>query len=82
MDQSRFAEEAMATGVLTPAQIDRVLAVQAADLNAGHVPRPVGIICLELGWLTYDQVVDLLARARRAYGRRRETRFRPAALLH
>lgn len=74
MERSRFGELAVEAGYLQPADVRRVERIQAEDLREGRVPRPLGIICLQEGLMTYAQVVVTLERAERKAGRMAQSR--------
>lgn len=56
MRADRFGELAVRLGYLTQEQLDRALAVQRQEDRELLPHRPLGTICLSLGYLTPDEV--------------------------
>ena len=71
MDRSRFGELAVAAGYLTPERLEKAQRAQRQDASAGRVARPLGIICLQLGYMSFRQVSATLERGERKAGRLR-----------
>ena len=69
MERSRFGELAMEAGYLTPERLERARRLQQQDAARGAVARPLGIICLQLGYMTFKQVSIILERGERCAGR-------------
>jgi hypothetical protein len=69
VERSRFGEIAVRAGYLSRKQLAEVQAIQEQDIEAGAVPRPIGIICLEKGYLRVHQMMAVLERAEREAGR-------------
>jgi len=64
---------ALQARLISPDQLRIALGDQARDLDQGKAPRQLGVILLARGWLSEDQVMDLLReqaerRARRKSG--------------
>ena len=51
---------ALEARLVTPDQLRVALGDQARDLDQGRAPRQLGVILLARGWLSEDQLVDLL----------------------
>jgi len=51
---------ALEARMITPDQLRVALGDQARDLDLGRAPRQLGVILLARGWLSEDQLVDLL----------------------
>lgn len=62
MDRLRFGELASELGLLTSAQLERALQIQRVEDDEGRPRRPLGLICMQEGFLTFDQVMAVLAR--------------------
>ncbi|MCC2668149.1 MAG: hypothetical protein K0Q72_620 [Armatimonadetes bacterium] len=62
MQQQKFGELAQQLGFLTDTQLERVLALQAEEDGASMPRRPLGIICMQEGFLSFEQVVRVLER--------------------
>jgi hypothetical protein len=60
MQKQRFGELARQLGFLTDAQLEQVLSIQAREDDASMPRRPIGIICMQEGLLSFDQVVRIL----------------------
>jgi hypothetical protein len=69
MERSLFGELAVEAGYLTSDALRKAEELQAADEREGGVPRPLGIICLQEGLMTYRHMVATLERAERKAGR-------------
>lgn len=69
MERSLFGELAVEAGYVTAADVKKMEALQDADAREGGVVRPLGIIGLQEGLLTYRQMVTLLQTAERRAGR-------------
>jgi len=61
MQRQKFGEIALQLGFLTELQLTRALSVQEREEVASRPRRPLGIICMQEGYLTFDQVVQILA---------------------
>ncbi len=64
---------ALEAKLITPDQLRLALGDQSRDLDQGKAPRQLGIILLARGWLSEDQLMELLRvqaerRARRKSG--------------
>lgn len=69
MEEKRlFGEIAVAKGYLTLAQVKRALEIQREMIRSGEGHKLIGVLLVELGYLTPDQVCDILA----AYDHERE----------
>lgn len=62
MDRRRFGELARELGLLTAAQVERAVQIQESEDAKGQPRRPLGLICMQEGYLTFDQVMIVLAR--------------------
>lgn len=62
MRRQRFGEIALELGVLSELQLSRALSIQEQDEVATRPRRPLGIICMQEGFLTFEEVVQILAR--------------------
>jgi hypothetical protein len=51
---------ALEARMVTPEQLRVALGDQARELDQGRAPRQLGVILLARGWLSEDQLVDLL----------------------
>jgi hypothetical protein len=51
---------ALEARMITPEQLRLALVDQAGDLDQGRAPRQLGVILLASGWLSEDQLVELL----------------------
>jgi hypothetical protein len=51
---------ALEARMVTPEQLRVALGDQDRELDQGRAPRQLGVILLARGWLTEDQLVDLL----------------------
>lgn len=63
MQRSRFGEAALKSGYLNPEQLDLLERIQARDLHDGRVPRPLPILSIQEGFLTFHQVSEILEKA-------------------
>lgn len=66
MDRQRFGDVALQLGLLNSEQVERAVLLQQDEDAAGTPRRPLGLICMELGYLTFDQVMAVLARQQHA----------------
>jgi len=62
MERQRFGEVALDLGLLTPEQLTDVVQIQHDEDVAGSPRRPLGLICMQRGYLSFEQVVAVLAR--------------------
>ena len=69
MERSRFGELAVAAGYLTPEKLAEACRLQERDAAEGRVVRPLGIICMQLGHMSFKQVSLTLERSERKAGR-------------
>jgi len=60
MSRPLFGELAVQLGYLTREQLERVLAIQAAEEATSQARRPLGLICMQEGYLTGSQLITLL----------------------
>ena len=51
---------ALEAKLVTPEQLRVALGDQARDLDLKRAPRQLGVILLARGWLSEDQLIDLL----------------------
>ncbi|HVY60801.1 MAG TPA: hypothetical protein VHF22_04075 [Planctomycetota bacterium] len=56
-----FGEIAIAKGYVTAPQVRRALAIQGEMHRSGAGHKLIGVLLVELGYLTTEQVVDVLA---------------------
>lgn len=62
MDRQRFGDLAQQLGLLTTEQVDRAVQIQQEEDAAGTPRRPLGLICMQEGYLRFDQVMAVLER--------------------
>ena len=62
MEKQRFGELAQQLGFLSETQLETALTIQAHEDGASMPRRPLGIICMQEGMLSFDQVVRILER--------------------
>lgn len=62
MQRLKFGEIAVQLGMLTEQQLIRALSIQEREEGLDQPRRPLGIICMQEGYLTFDQVVQILGR--------------------
>jgi len=62
MQRQKFGEIARQLGFLTEIELTRALSIQEREEVATQPRRPLGIICMQEGYLTFEQVVQILAR--------------------
>jgi hypothetical protein len=62
MDRQRFGDLAQQLGLLTTEQVEHALRIQQDEDAAGSPRRPLGLICMQEGYLRFDQVMAVLAR--------------------
>lgn len=62
MQRQKFGAIALYLGLLSEAQLTRALSIQEQEDGAAQPRRPLGIICMQEGYLTFEQVVQILAR--------------------
>ncbi|MGV3724994.1 MAG: hypothetical protein ACO1SX_29190 [Actinomycetota bacterium] len=62
MDRQRFGDLAQQLGLLTAEQVEHALRIQQEEDAAGTPRRPLGLICMQEGYLQFDQVMAVLAR--------------------
>ena len=62
---------ALEARMITLDQLKVALGDQSRDLDQGRAPRQLGVILLARGWLSEDQLVDLLREQAERRARRR-----------
>lgn len=62
MQKQKFGAIALQLGLLSESQLTRALSIQEQEDGASQPRRPLGIICMQEGYLTFEQVVQILAR--------------------
>jgi hypothetical protein len=62
MQRQKFGEIAIQLGLLSEGQLTRALSIQEREEGQEQPRRPLGIICMQEGYLTFDQVVQILGR--------------------
>ena len=62
MQRQKFGELALELGYLSDEQLARALSIQQEEDTASQPRRPLGIICMQEGFLTFNQVVRILER--------------------
>jgi len=66
MDRQRFGDLAQQLGLLTSDQVECALRIQQEEDSAGNPRRPLGLICMQEGYLRFEQVVAVLERQQHA----------------
>jgi hypothetical protein len=62
MPRTLFGETAVQLGYLTAEQLAHALELQRQDDAEQKPRRPLGIVCVQQRYLTFDQVMQTLAR--------------------
>lgn len=62
MQRQKFGEIAIQLGLLSEGQLMRALSIQEREESQERPRRPLGIICMQEGYLTFDQVMQILGR--------------------
>lgn len=62
MQKQKFGAIALQLGLLSERQLTHALSIQEQEDGASQPRRPLGIICMQQGYLTFEQVVQILAR--------------------
>lgn len=62
MDRQRFGDLAQQLGLLTAEQVESALRIQQGEDAAGTPRRPLGLICMQEGYLRFEQVMAVLER--------------------
>jgi hypothetical protein len=62
MERRKFGELAKELGLVSAAQLEQALEIQQREETHGRPRRPLGLICMAEGYLTFDQVMLVLAR--------------------
>jgi len=66
MQRPRFGDLAVSVGYLTPEQLEHALTIQQQEDQDGQPRRPLGLICMQQGYLTYTRLMELLERQERS----------------
>ena len=61
MRRPKFGDTAFSLGYLTEYQLAHALAIQLQEAEKSRVARPLGLICMAQGYLTFQQVQTVLA---------------------
>lgn len=66
MAREKFGDVAIRKGFVEPEEVESALAAQRDTERAGHDPKPIGIVLMEMGVLGTSELITILKHLDRA----------------